>query len=237
MSMQPFLGKPPESHTPDGKPAKKSHKRDYRVAVIVGVVVLAAGYGIASVIGGDATPRKRVMDTVALRLVPPPPPPPKQEPPPPPPKLVEKQKIDPPVDKPETPKPMDAPPPGPLALDAKGGAGSDSFGLGGKQGGADYTGGGGTRYGHYSILMQSQIKRALADFQKLAGTKYSGTVRIHLTANGGISSVEVLRMNSDSDVNGLVQQAIATISSFSEAPPADMPTTVVLKVNSATGGA
>ena len=229
--MNTFQGRPPENN----QPSKKSHKRDYRVAVIVGVVVLAAGYGIASVIGGDATPRKRVMDTVALRLVPPPPP--KQEPPPPPPKLVEKQKIDPPVDKPEAPKPVDAPPPGPLALDAKGGAGSDSFGLGGKPGGADYTGGGGTRFGHYSILMQSQVKRALAEYQKLAGVKYSGTVRIHLTANGGISSVEVLRMSSDSDVNGLVQQAITTISSFSEAPPADMPSTVVLKVNSATGGA
>jgi len=231
MSMTPFLGKPPENN-----PGKKGHKRDYRVAVIVAVAVLAAGYGIASVIGGDHTPRKRVMDTVALRLVPPPPPP-KQEPPPPPPKLVEKQKIDPPIDKPETPKPQDAPPPGPLALDAKGGAGSDSFGLGGKQGGADYTGGGGTPYGHYAILMQSQIKRALAEYQKLAGVKYSGTVRIHLTANGGISSVEILRMNSDSDVSSLVQQAIATMSSFSEAPPGEMPKSVVLKVNSATGGA
>jgi protein TonB len=123
--------------------ARKSHKRDYRVAAIVAVVLLAAGYGIASVIGGDTTPRKRVMETVALKLIAPPPPPPKQEPPPPPPKLVEPQKIDPPIDKPEAPKPADAPPPGPLALDAKGGAGSDSFGLGGKPGGADFTGGGG----------------------------------------------------------------------------------------------
>jgi len=230
MSMTPFLGKPPEN-----KPGKKGHKRDYRVALIVGVVVLAASYGIASVISGDHTPRKRVMDTVALKLIAPPPPPPKQEPPPPP-KLVEKQKIDPPIDKPEAPKPVDAPPPGPLALDAKGGAGSDSFGLGGKQGGADYAGGGGTRYGHYSILMQSQVKRALNDYQKLAGAKYHGTVRIHLTASGAIASVEVLRMTSDTDVNGLVQQALSTIS-FSEAPPADMPSTVVLTVGSSTGGA
>ena len=212
------------------QPPKKSHKRDYRVALIVGVVVLAAGYGIASVVGGDATPRRRVMETVSLKLVQPPPPPPKQEPPPPP-KLMEKQKIDPPIDKPEAPKPMDAPPPGPLALDAKGGAGNDGFGLGGKPGGADYTGGGGTRFGHYSILMQTQVKRALAEYQKLAGTKYSGTVKIHLTASGGIAGVEVLRMTGGSDVSSLVQQALTT-TSFSEAPPADMPSTVVLKVNS-----
>jgi len=218
---------PPKKETP-----KK--KRDYKVAAIVAIGVLAAAAGIAQVIKGDATPRKRVMETVALKLVPPPPPP-KEPPPPPPPKMVEKQKIEPPQDKPQAPKPVDAPPPGPLALDAKGGAGTDGFGLGGKLGGADYTAGGGTRWGHYSILMRDQVKRALAAYQKLSGAKYSGTVRIRLTSNGGIASVEVLHMKGDSDVTGLVQQAIATMSAFSEAPSADMPLTVVLSVNSANG--
>ena len=221
------------------KPQPPKKKRDYKVAAIVVIVVLAAAAGIAQVIKGESTPRKRVMDTVALKLVPPPPPPPpKEPPPPPPPKMVEKPKIEPPQDKPEAPKPVDAPPPGPLALDAKGGAGSDSFGLGGKPGGADYGGGGGTRYGHYSVLMQTQLKRALAEYQKLTGVKYQGTVRLHLTPSGGIVSVEVLRINSDnSDAGGLVEQAIKTMASFSEAPPAEMPTTVVLKLNSSGGGA
>ncbi len=90
---------------------KKNHKRDYRVAIIVGVLLLAAGYGIASVVGGAEAPRKRVMDTVAIKILPPPPPP-KTDPPPPPPKLVEKPKIQPPIDKPvDTPKPADEPPP------------------------------------------------------------------------------------------------------------------------------
>jgi hypothetical protein len=218
----------------DKQPPKK--KRDYKVAGFVAVAVLAAAAGIGQVIKGDATPRKRVMDTVALKLVPPPPPPPpKEPPPPPPPKMVEKQKIDPPQDKPEAPKPVDAPPPGPLALDAKGGAGNDSFGLGGKLGGADYGPGGGSRFGHYSILMQGQLKRALAEYQKLSGVRYSGTVRLHLNASGGIVGVEVLRISSDNgEAGGLIQQAIATMASFSEAPPSEMPTTVVLKVG---GGA
>jgi protein TonB len=221
---------------PQKQPPKK--KRDYKVAAIVAIAVLAAAGGLAHVINGDATPRRRVMDTVALRLVPPPPPPPKEPPPPPPPKIVEKQKIEPPQDKPEAPKPADAPPPGPLALDAKGGAGSDAFGLGGKLGGADYTGGGGARFGHYSVLMQAQMKHALSEFQKLAGVKYQGTVRIHLTASGTIAGVEVLRITSDNgDASDLVQQAIRSMASFSEAPPAEMPSTVVMKVNSTGGGA
>jgi protein TonB len=218
------------AHTPKGQPPKKSHKRDYRVAIIVGVAVLAAGYGIASVIGGDATPRKRVMDTVALKLIAPPPPPPKQEPPPPPPKLVEKQKIDPPIDKPETPKPMDAPPPGPLALDAKGGAGNDGFGLGGKPGGADYTGGGGTRFGHYAILAQAQITRRLREDEKLANAKYHGTVKIWFTAAGGVGRVgrvELLHGTGDNDLDERIRQAIANMPGLPEAPPADMPAMLV----------
>jgi len=205
------------------QPPKNSHKRDYRVAIIVGVVVLAAGYGIASVVGGDATPRKRVMETVALKLVQPPPPPPKQEPPPPPPKLVEKQKIDPPIDKPEAPKPMDAPPPGPLALDAKGGAGNDGFGLGGKPGGADYTGGGGTRFGHYSILVSEQIKRRLKEDEKLANGKYRVSLQILFTSSGGIAKVDILHGTGDADLDQRIRQDITGMPNMPEAPPGDMP--------------
>jgi len=222
MSMTPFLGKPPENN-----PGKKGHKRDYRVAVIVAVAVLAAGYGIASVIGGDHTPRKRVMDTVALRLVPPPPPP-KQEPPPPPPKLMEKPKIQPPLDKVEPPKQVDAPPPGPLALDAKGGAGSDSFGLGGKPGGADYSGdGNGARFSHYGSLVQAQISKILRADERLKGVRFRGTVRIRLTADGTVAGIELLHGTGDSNVDQYIQQDIAGKPGLPEAAPTDLPKMVV----------
>jgi hypothetical protein len=213
---------------PQGKPAqnKKRPKRDYRVGVIVAVAVLAAGYGIAHVVNGDSTPRKRVMDTVALRLVPPPPPP-KEPPPPPPPKMVEKQKIDPPVDKPQAPKPAEAPPPGPLALDAKGGAGGDSFGLGGKPGGADYTGGGGTRFGHYAILAQTQIQKRLREDEKLAAAKFHGTLKIWFSAAGAVARVEMLHGTGDAELDERIRQAIATMPGLPEAPPSDMPAMLV----------
>jgi outer membrane biosynthesis protein TonB len=211
----------------------KGHKRDYRVAIIVGVVLLAAGYGIASVVGGSEAPRKRVMETVAIKILPPPPPP-KTEPPPPPPKLIEPPKMQPPMDKPpDEPKPADAPPPGPLALDAKGGAGSDSFGLGGKPGGADFTGGGGSRFGHYKGLIHDQIQRWLRDYAKLAGAKYNGTVRIRLTSSGGIEGVEILHGTGDRDLDGVLQQALSAMPALPEAPPAEMPTVVNVRVSSA----
>jgi hypothetical protein len=204
------------------QPSKKGHKRDYRVAIIVGVVLLAAGYGIASVIGGSEAPRKRVMETVAIKILPPPPPP-KTEPPPPPPKMVEPPKMQPPMD-----KPPDDPKPGPLALDAKGGAGSDSFGLGGKPGGADFTGGGGgSPFGHYGAVAKAQIKRWLAENEKLAGAKYRETVKIWFTASGAVSRVEVLHGSGDGDVDGRVQQAIASMPALPEAPPGNMPAMIL----------
>jgi TonB family protein len=129
---------------------------------------------------------------------------------------------------PDEPKPADAPPPGPLALDAKGGAGSDSFGLGGKPGGADFTGGsGGSRFGHYGSVVSAQIKRWLAGNEKLAGAKYRGTVKIWLTASGAISRVEILHGTGDSDLDGRLQQAIASMPAVPEAPPSDLPAMIV----------
>ena len=118
------------------QPSKASK---YIMPAVAVLVFLAGAFGVYHVVTGDS-PKKRVLDTVAIKLVPPPPPP--KDPPPEPPKLVEQQKIEPPIDKPMD-APKDEPPPGPLALDAKGEAGNDAFGLGGKVGGADFMSGGG----------------------------------------------------------------------------------------------
>ncbi|HEX4504765.1 MAG TPA: hypothetical protein VH722_03465 [Alphaproteobacteria bacterium] len=213
-------------------PPKK--KRDYKVAAIVAVVVLAAAAGLAQVIKGDATPRKRVMETVALKLVPPPPPPPpKEPPPPPPPKMVEKQKIEPPQDKPQAPKPADAPPPGPLALDAKGGAGNDSFGLGGKLGGADYTGGG-SPYRNFSVAVGMAIKRRLAEDDKIGHARFHGELKFWFTAAGAVAKVVLLHGTGDAELDTRIQQAVATMPAASEAPPEGMPAAIIA-INGANG--
>jgi outer membrane biosynthesis protein TonB len=208
------------------KQQQPKKKRDYKVAAIVVVAVLGAAAGIAQVIKGDATPRKRVMETVALKLVPPPPPP-KEPPPPPPPKMVEKQKIEPPQDKPEAPKPVEAPPAGPLALDAKGGAGSDGFGLGGKLGGADYGPGGGSPYGRFSSLVSMAIKRRLAEDDKIGHAKFHGELKVWFTAAGAVAKVVLLHGTGDPELDSRIEQAVATMPAASEAPPEGMPAAII----------
>jgi hypothetical protein len=203
----------------------KPPKRDYKIAGIVGIVVLASAFGLYRVVSSPSA-HKKVVETMEIHVIPPPPPP-KVETPPPPPKLVE-QKIQPPIDKPVAPKPVDAPPPGPLALDAKGGPGSDSFGLGGKQGGSDFLGGGGgTRGGHYAVMIISQVERRLRDDEKLDSAKFHGTVKIWFSAAGKVERVEILHSTGDSDIDARLRQAIATMPGLPEAFPQDLGPAIV----------
>ena len=218
------------------KPAPKakaeSKAKKYAVPLAVVLVLVMAGYGVVRVVTGDS-PRKRVLETVAIKLVAPPPPP--KEPPPEPPKMVEQQKIEQPVDKPmDTPK--DEPPPGPLALDAKAGPGSDSFGLGGKIGGADYTGGGGgTRFGHFAILIQDRVTKSLHDDDKLGGEKFRATLKLWFSDAGKIERVQVLHTTGDSNTDSRIEQVIGAMGALPEAPPKDMPQPIVLRIGARAG--
>ena len=214
---------------PAKRRASETGWQRYRAAVITGAAAILAAYGIYHVVTGDSTPRKRVLDTVELKLVPPPPPP-KVEPPPEPPKMVEEQKIEQPVDKPMD-APKDAPPPGPLALDAKGGAGSDAFGLGGKIGGSDYMGdGGGTRFGHFAVLMQDQISKSLRDDDKLNINKFRATLKVWLSNSGKIERVQVLHTTGDDTTDTRIVQVIDAMPTLPEAPPEDMPQPVIVRI-------
>jgi hypothetical protein len=215
------------------RPAKEQKANKYIVPAVAALVLLAGAFGIYRVVTGDS-PKRRVLDTVAIKLVPPPPPP-EIKPPPEPPKLVEEQKIEPPVDKPMD-QPKDEPPPGPLALDAKGEAGNDAFGLGGKQGGADYMGGGGgTRFGHFAILMQDRISRTLHDDEKLNSDKFRATIKVWLTDGGKIQRVQVLHTTGDANTDNRIEQVIGAMPALPEAPPKDMPQPIVVRIGARAG--
>jgi len=215
--------------------------RRYMVAAAIVLVFLSAGYGLYRFVTGEANPRKRVVETIALRLVPPPPPPPPKEEPPPPPKVVE-QKIEPPVEKPDD-QPKDAAPPQGPALDAQGGPGSDAFGLQGKPGGAPFLlgggngagGAGGNGFGRYATLMQDQIGRRLRQDDKLNTGKFRATIRVWLSAVGKVDRVQVLRTTGDTQLDTLIEQEIGSMPAMPEAPPREMPQPVIVRIGALPG--
>jgi len=218
--------------------------RRYMAAGAMVLVFLSAGYGVYRLVNGEASPRKRVIGVMALKLVPPPPPPPpKEEPPPPPPKMVE-QKIEPPPAPDDTPKDEASPPDAPLALDTQGSAGNDAFGLAGKPGGMPLLlggngggsgGGGGNGFGHYASLMQDQIGRRLREDDKLSTNKFRATIRVWLSPAGKVDRVQVLRTTGDTQTDTLIERAIGSMPVMPEAPPKEMPQPVIVRVGALPG--
>jgi periplasmic protein TonB len=230
--------------TPKPKSPSQGGRRRYGVIAVVALIFITASYGIYSVVNDDTAPRKRVLEQIAVKLVPPPPPPPppKVEPPPEPPKMVEEQKIEPPVDQPDNKPQTEAPPPGPLALDAQGGAGGDAFGLAARPGGRDLLLGSGTggngfgnRFGRYAALMQDQIGRRLHDDEKLDVSRFRATVRIWLTETGQVEKVELARTTGDEMIDGLIAQALSSMPKMPEPPPREMPQPVIVRIGATPG--
>ena len=209
-----------------------------RYAAFIGIVLVLGGaayeaYRLAST--DDSSPKRKMVETVTMRLIapPPPPPPPPVERPPEPQKMMEQPKI--PENKPlDKPKEPDAPPPQ-LAVDAKGGAGSDSFGLAGRPGGSDLIGGsggsGGGKFGWYAGMIQTQIQQALQKDERLRGGKYRVSLAVWLSTAGKPERVLVTRTTGNRELDELVQQALATMPPLPQAPPRDMPQPVSLRID------
>jgi len=216
--------------------------REHRGPVVIGVVVVAAGVVVMWLLSGDgAPPPKQVRElTVNVILPPPPPPPPPEQ------KVVEQKmleqpkmiepeiKQDKPLDepKPDTPK-DDAPPPGPLALDAKGEGPGDSFGLGGKLGGHGLFGGSGgaSRWGWYASMVQAQIESALRANAKTRNAVMEVRVRLWADGAGRVTRVQLIASTGDAELDGALREGLQNLS-LREAPPTDMPMPIVTRITS-----
>ena len=183
------------------------------------VIWLINAYG-----SGEQAKKKKVIQEISLVKPPPPPPPPKV----PPPKMEEiKQKIDVPRPDEAPTKSEQAPPPGPdLAVDAAGSGAGDGFGLVGKKGGADLigsVGGGGSRFGWYGAILKDKKLREAGAYQRV--------VSIWIDASGAVSRVEVLGAGESAEMNSAIKEALIGLAPLKEAPPADMPQPIRVRVS------
>lgn len=203
-------------------------------AVVIGIAVVGVVF-----FGGDRQPVKKVPEVMMVRVQPLPPPPP----PPPPPKMVEQPKmieqtpvkmpepkLDKPLDKPLDRPKADAPPPGPLAMDAKGEGPGDAFNLGGNPGGNGLLGGGGggSRWGWYAAIVQDQVLAALKANPKTRKLVASGyEVRLWADATGRVERVQMVRSAGDSATDTVLINEIFMGLKLREPPPKDMPMPIV----------
>ncbi len=222
----------------DKPPDHRQILRRRAIVAVLALLVVGAGYGayrwIATMSSG---PSKHVMEVVTLKLIQPPPPPPPPPPPVPPPP-PEAKMIEQPKETPDKPKAAEAPQP--LALDAKGGPGSDSFGLGGRPGGAPLIGGGvgggaGSKFGWYANLIQSEIQQVLQKDEKLGSSRYGITVAVWLSPSGRPERVKLLNTTGNHDIDQRIEQTLSAMPTLPQAPPQDMPQPVNLRIDSRAG--
>lgn len=186
----------------------------------------AAVYYISQFISSPPPVPKKVVQTV--QLIRPPPPPPQIEKPPEPPK-VEEEKIPEPEQPPDTPS-NDPPPGDRLGLDTEGGAGSDAFGLVGNKGGRGLLASGGDRFAWYAGTLKDDLLGFLSEHPDIRKRAYSVNVRLWLDGTGGVTRVALSSSTGDHDLDRELQTLLGSMEKVAQAPPADMPQPVQIRI-------
>ena len=173
--------------------------------------------------------RKQQVQQVTILTPPPPPPPPKIEQPPEP-EIKEEVKIDEPEledipDMPDQPLMGDQ-----LGLDADGTGGADSFGLIGRKGGRSLLDG--EPHMIYASQLQKVIEDLMMDNEDIRKKAYSIIAEIWIGNDGSVSRAKLSRSTGDKEIDGILVETLTTMAMMGEAPPADMPQPIKLRISS-----
>lgn len=212
--------------------------------IALGVVLVAfvgmVAWGALSLIGDTKTSKKRVVNITLVALPPPPPPPP----PPPEEKLPEpevKEEVK--LPEPEQQQAEEAAPASEeLGLDAEASGSGDSFGLAAKKGGKDITQLGGpltvnrAQFAWFTGLVQGQLQEQLHKNAKLRRADYRIVVRVWFTDDGRIDHYELVGSSGNAEIDRNLKLAMEEMPRLKQAPPADMPQPVKLRVTSRGAG-
>lgn len=224
-------------------PTREERNPFIRYGAALGVIAIVMGGAVYFFVGhDDMPPPRQVRELTIVNIVPPPPPPP----PPPPQKMPEQKMVeqpkmaepefkeDKPLDKPKDEPIKDAKnqePPGPLSLDAKAVGPGDLFNLGGKPGGNPYGGGGGgSRWGWYASIVQTQIEAALRANNRTRNAVMQLQVRLWADGSGRVSRVQLVSSTGDAELDAIIRNDVLGSLMLREPPPKDMPMPMVTRV-------
>lgn len=225
----------------DAKPDADARQQGRILYVAAAVAVLVIVAGAAWMMHQDKTPPpRRVQEPIIVQILPPPPPPP----PPPPqampePKMIEQPKMSEPEKQEEPEKPMDkaaddkddAPPPGPLALDAEAEGPGDAMGLGSKVGGHGLLDGSGrSHWGWYASIVQQEIETALRNNSKTRNAVMQAQLRVWADSTGRISRVQIVSSSGNTEIDSVLQNEVLPGLRLRQGPPNDMPMPMVTRI-------
>jgi len=202
----------------------------YLPVAVLGVLVLLAGGGAFWLVRSflDSAPVAQKKVAQEIRIIRPPPLPELEPPPPPPPE--DDVDVPEPEEQPDPTQSDEAAPAEQLGLDAQGTAGGDGFGLVGRKGGRDLLASGGSAYAWYAGLLKTEILEQLQDEKRARTGSFSVLVRVWVRQDGTIERIGLAQSSGDRERDHAIEQALGRIGRISQAPPADMPQPVSLRI-------
>ena len=212
----------------------KANKSRLIIGIMLGIVLLGGVVSFITAGGKSHKPVVKTHDMVTITLPPPPLPPP-PPPPPPPPKDQEMIQQEPVAD--DEPPPDNSPPTVAPTEDLTTGIAGNGpdMGIGrgngrnGQIGGAKRRGGG-SKFGWYAAKVQTSIAEALRRNPATKSGSMSLQVRIWPDSNGRITRAQLVGTTGNATTDQAIKDQVLTGLQLPEAPPADMPTPIVLRI-------
>lgn len=206
-----------------------------RIAIILVVlaVLVGIGYALKDLLKGGES-KKQGPTKIQLKDLPPPPPPP------PPKEQPKEQPKDRPKEAPKEPepKPVQAPPQETIKMDGPATDGPGAIGAGNVTNENKSAPSGppvigkpdGSKFNWYAAKIKSQIEDALEKDKDLSVGQYKVVVSIWLRNDGSIERYELDKSSGVPETDALIKAALAKMPAMRDAPPADMPMPVKLKI-------
>ncbi|MDP2868739.1 TonB C-terminal domain-containing protein [Methyloversatilis sp.] len=216
--------------------------RNILLALVGMGVVGYGGYWLKSQFSKPSTPTRQVTKISIIPDTPPPPPPPPREEKRPEPKEQKDVKV-------EQPKPVEAPPQQAEQLKMEGAAGDGPSAFASGDVTNEYKGGdvgstiGGApakpnrmQYAFYTNALQRHIQDELARNRNVKQIDYRVVVKVWLGRDGSIQRAVLDDSTGDDKADSALSAALADMRAFREAPPADMPQPIRLRITNRLTG-
>jgi protein TonB len=216
--------------------------RNILIALIGMAVVGYGGYWLKSQFSKPSGPTRQVTKISIIPDTPPPPPPPPKEEKRPEPKEQKEAKV-------EQPKPVEAPPQQAEQLKMEGAAGDgpSPFAAGSvtneyKGGDVGSTIGGASakpnrmQYAFFTNALQRHIQDELARNREVKQIDYRVVVKVWLARDGSIQRAVLDDSTGDDRSDAALSAALADMRRFRDAPPADMPQPIRLRITNRLTG-
>ncbi|MDP3287366.1 MAG: TonB C-terminal domain-containing protein [Methyloversatilis sp.] len=216
--------------------------RNILLALVGMGVVGYGGYWLKSQFSKPSTPTRQVTKISIIPDTPPPPPPPPREEKRPEPKEQKDVKV-------EQPKPVEAPPQQAEQLKMEGAAGDGPSAFASGDVTNEYKGGdvgstiGGApakpnrmQYAFYTNALQRHIQDELARNRNVKQIDYRVVVKVWLGRDGSIQRAVLDDSTGDDRSDAALSSALSDMRPFRDAPPADMPQPIRLRITNRLTG-